>query len=56
MVVILHKDEFHFPLAKEVYGNGVWIAVLDDDAMDQEEPIVAPAACSMSQGARMWPL
>lgn len=41
--IVLHEDKVHYPSAEEVYGEGVRTAVLDEDAMDLEEPIVEPA-------------
>lgn len=40
--IVLHEDKVHYPSAAEVYGEGVRTAVLDEDAMDLEEPLVAP--------------
>ena len=40
--IILHEDKIHYPSAEEVYGDGVRTAVLDEDAMDLDEPIVEP--------------
>jgi len=40
--IVLHEDKVHYPSAGEVYGEGVRTAVLDEDAMDLEEPIVEP--------------
>merc|ERR1719287_161539 len=40
--IVLHEDKVHYPSAAEVYGDGVRTAVLDEDAMDLEDPIVAP--------------
>ena len=40
--IILHEDKVHYPTAEEVYGDGVRTAVLDEDAMDLDEPIVEP--------------
>jgi U5 small nuclear ribonucleoprotein component len=40
--IVLHEDKVHYPSAEEVYGDGVRTAVLDEDAMDLEEPIVEP--------------
>jgi len=40
--IVLHEDKVHYPSAEEVYGEGVRTAVLDEDAMDLEEPIVEP--------------
>ncbi|KAK1744970.1 116 kDa U5 small nuclear ribonucleoprotein component [Skeletonema marinoi] len=35
-------DKVHYPSAEDVYGEGVRTAVLDEDTMDLEEPIVEP--------------
>lgn len=40
--IILHEDKVHYPSAEEVYGDDVRTAVLDEDAMDLDEPIVEP--------------
>jgi len=40
--IVLHEDKEHYPSAEEVYGEGVRTAVLDEDAMDLDEPIVEP--------------
>ncbi len=40
--IVLHEDKVHYPSAQEVYGEGVRTAVLDEDAMELEEPIVEP--------------
>ena len=40
--IVLHEDKVHYPSAEEVYGEGVRTAVLDEDAMDLENPIVEP--------------
>lgn len=40
--IVLHEDKVHYPSANEVYGEGVRTAVLDEDAMELEEPIVEP--------------
>eukprot|EP00804_Cyclotella_cryptica_P011169 CCRYP_007706-RC/>CCRYP_007706-RC protein AED:0.21 eAED:0.21 QI:227/1/1/1/1/1/5/189/803 len=40
--IVLHEDKVHYPSAEEVFGEGVRTAVLDEDAMDLEEPIVEP--------------
>ena len=42
--IVLHEDKVHYPSAAEVYGPDVVTAVLDEDAMDIETPIVAPAS------------
>jgi len=40
--IVLHEDKVHYPSAEEVYGPEVKTAVLDEDAMDLEVPIIAP--------------
>ena len=40
--IVLHEDKEHYPSAGEVYGPGVTTAVLDEDAMDLDVPIVEP--------------
>lgn len=40
--IVLHEDKVHYPSAEEVYGEGVRTAVLDEDTMDLDEPIVEP--------------
>ena len=40
--IVLHEDKEHYPSAGEVYGPGVTAAVLDEDAMDLDVPIVEP--------------
>ena len=40
--IVLHEDKVHYPSAEDVYGEGVRTAVLDEDTMDLEEPIVEP--------------
>ncbi|KAL7511042.1 hypothetical protein ACHAXN_007943 [Cyclotella atomus] len=40
--IILHEDKTHYPSAEEIYGEEVRTAVLDEDAMDLENPIVEP--------------
>ena len=40
--IVLHEDKEHYPSASETFGAGVRTAVLDEDAMDIETPIVEP--------------
>ena len=40
--IVLHEDKEHYPSAGEVYGPGVTTAVLDEDALDLDVPIVEP--------------
>jgi 116 kDa U5 small nuclear ribonucleoprotein component len=42
--IVLHEDKVHYPSADEVYGQGVRTAVLDEDAMDLNVPLVEPVA------------
>jgi U5 small nuclear ribonucleoprotein component len=40
--IVLHEDKEHYPSASETFGEGVRSAVLDEDAMDLDTPIVEP--------------
>ena len=40
--IVLHEDKEHYPSAEEVYGSDVRAAVLNEDAMDLDTPIVEP--------------
>ena len=40
--IVLHEDKEHYPSAEETFGEGVRTAVLDEDAMDLDQPIVEP--------------
>lgn len=40
--IVLHEDKEHYPSADQVYGTHVRTAVLDEDAMDLEKPILEP--------------
>lgn len=42
--VVLHEDKVHYPSAGEVYGEEVRTAVLDEDAMDLDVPLVEPVS------------
>ena len=42
--IVLHEDKEHYLSAKETYGEEVRTAVLDEDAMDLETPIVEPVS------------
>ena len=42
--IVLHEDKEHYPSAEQVYGEDVRTAVLDEDAMDLETPIVEPVS------------
>ena len=40
--IVLHEDKEHYPSADQVFGDEVRTAVLDEDAMDLETPLVEP--------------
>jgi len=40
--IVLHEDKEHYPSAEDTFGEGVRTAVLDEDAMDLDQPIVEP--------------
>jgi U5 small nuclear ribonucleoprotein component len=40
--IVLHEDKEHYASAEETFGEGVRTAVLDEDAMDLDTPIVEP--------------
>ena len=40
--IVLHEDKEHYPSAEQTYGDEVRTAVLDEDAMDLDTPIVEP--------------
>jgi U5 small nuclear ribonucleoprotein component len=40
--IVLHEDKEHYPSAEQTFGEGVRTAVLDEDAMDLDTPIVEP--------------
>lgn len=40
--IVLHEDKEHYPSAVETFGEDVRTAVLDEDAMDLDTPIVEP--------------
>jgi U5 small nuclear ribonucleoprotein component len=40
--IVLHEDKEHYASAEQVYGDDVRVAVLDEDAMELETPIVEP--------------
>ena len=42
--IVLHEDKVHYPSATEVYGEEVRTAVLDEDAMDLDVPLVEPVS------------
>jgi U5 small nuclear ribonucleoprotein component len=42
--IVLHEDKVHYPSASQVYGEEVRTAVLDEDAMDLDVPLVEPVS------------
>mmetsp|Transcript_23789 Transcript_23789/g.56006 ORF Transcript_23789/g.56006 Transcript_23789/m.56006 type:complete len:1115 (+) Transcript_23789:129-3473(+) len=40
--IVLHEDKEHYASAEDTFGEGVRTAVLDEDAMDLDQPIVEP--------------
>lgn len=40
--IVLHEDKEHYPSAAETFGEEVRTAVLDEDAMDLDTPLVQP--------------
>ena len=40
--IVLHEDKEHYPSAEQVYGQDVRTAVLDEDAMELDTPLVEP--------------
>jgi len=40
--IVLHEDKEHYPSAAETFGEDVRVAVLEEDAMDLDTPIVEP--------------
>ena len=40
--IVLHEDKEHYQSAEDTFGEGVRTAVLDEDAMDLDTPIVEP--------------
>ncbi len=46
--IVLHEDKVHYPSAESIYGPNVTTAVIDEDAMDIETPIIAPTNISPS--------
>jgi U5 small nuclear ribonucleoprotein component len=47
--IVLHEDKEHYPSADQVYGEEVTTAVLDEDAMDLDTPIIAPLVVKTHQ-------
>ena len=58
--IVLHEDKEHYATAEQVFGEDVRTAVLDEDAMDLETPIVEPISTKTvetqkgSIGAEKW--
>mmetsp|Transcript_18913 Transcript_18913/g.28330 ORF Transcript_18913/g.28330 Transcript_18913/m.28330 type:complete len:1088 (+) Transcript_18913:192-3455(+) len=46
--IVLHEDKVHYPSASTIYGPNVTTAVIDEDAMDIETPIMPPSEPSMT--------
>ena len=46
--IILHEDKIHYPSAETIYGPNVTTAVLDEDTMDIETPIIPPSFPTMT--------
>ncbi|KAI2501449.1 Elongation factor G [Fragilaria crotonensis] len=42
--IVLHEDKVHYPSANQVYGDDVRTAVLDEDAIDLNVPLVEPVS------------
>jgi U5 small nuclear ribonucleoprotein component len=42
--IVLHEDKEYYPSVDQVYGEDVRTAVLDEDAMELEEPLVKPVS------------
>ena len=40
--IVLHEDKEHYPSAAETFGEDVRVAVLEEDAMDLDTPLVEP--------------
>lgn len=49
--IVLHEDKVHYPSALEVYGEDVRTAVLDEDAMDLDVPLVEPISTKTNRAA-----
>jgi U5 small nuclear ribonucleoprotein component len=49
--IVLHEDKVHYPSATEVYGEDVRTAVLDEDAMDLDVPLVEPLSTKTNRAA-----
>ncbi len=46
--IVLHEDKVHYPSAETIYGPNVTTAVIDEDAMDIDIPIIPPSAPTMT--------
>lgn len=51
--IVLHEDKEHYPSAEQVFGEDVRTAVLDEDAMDLETPLVEPIVTKTHQAATL---
>lgn len=49
--IVLHEDKVHYPSAETIYGPNVTTAVIDEDAMDIDTPIIPPSAPTMTAAA-----
>ena len=49
--IVLHEDKDHYASAEQTYGEEVHTAVLDEDAMDLETPIVEPVSVKQTQAS-----
>jgi U5 small nuclear ribonucleoprotein component len=49
--IVLHEDKIHYPSAQQVYGDDVRTAVLDEDAMDLDVPLVEPLATKTNRAS-----
>jgi U5 small nuclear ribonucleoprotein component len=47
--IVLHEDKEHYPSAEQVYGEDVRTAVLDEDAMELDTPLVEPVITKTHQ-------
>jgi len=50
--VVLHEDKEHYLSAEQVYGEDVRTAVLDEDAMELETPLVEPVIRRLTEWIR----
>jgi U5 small nuclear ribonucleoprotein component len=51
--IVLHEDKVHYPSAQEVYGEDVRTAVLDEDAMDLDAPLVEPVSTKSNRAGEI---